>query len=124
MENIITSKDNPVIKLYQKLSTSKKERLQYGLFVLEGIRITEDAIKENSGITHLIFTESAYEKLGENWVQADLRDTKVIVISNELGNRITPSVVAFTDEERLVGEAAKNQAALNPKRTIYSATDL
>lgn len=88
MENIIKSKDNPVIKLYQKLSTSKKERLQYGLFVLEGIRITEDAIKEKSGITHLIFTESAYEKLGENWVQADLRDTKVIVISNELGNRI------------------------------------
>lgn len=35
------------------------------------------------------------------------------------GNRITPSYVAFTDEERLIGDAAKNQAAANPHRTIY-----
>ena len=35
------------------------------------------------------------------------------------GNRITPSYVAFTDEERLVGDAAKNQAAANPTNTIY-----
>lgn len=35
------------------------------------------------------------------------------------GNRITPSYVAFTDEERLVGDAAKNQAAANPFRTIF-----
>lgn len=48
------------------------------------------------------------------------RNGGVEIIPNELGNRITPSVVAFTDEERLVGESAKNQAALNPKRTIYS----
>ena len=46
------------------------------------------------------------------------------IIPNELGNRITPSVVAFTDDDRLVGEAAKNQAALNPKRTIYSVKRL
>lgn len=88
MENIITSKDNPVIKLYQKLSSSKKERLQYGLFVLEGLRITEDALCEDSGITHLIMTKNAYEKYGENLLQADLRNTKTLVISNELGNRI------------------------------------
>ncbi len=88
MENIITSKDNPIIKLYQKLSSSKKERLQYGLFVLEGVRIVEDALRENCSLSHLIFTQSAYEKFGKNWVQADLRDTKIIVISNELGNRI------------------------------------
>ena len=84
MENIITSKDNPVIKLYQKLSSSKKERLQYGLFVLEGLRITEDALREESGITHLIITKNAYEKYGEALLQADLRNTRVIVISNEL----------------------------------------
>jgi len=48
------------------------------------------------------------------------KNGKVEIIPNELGNRITPSVVAFTDEERLVGEAAKNQAAVNPKRTVYS----
>lgn len=48
----------------------------------------------------------------------------VEIIPNEQGNRITPSIVAFTDEERLVGEAAKNQGSLNPKRTIYSVKRL
>ena len=47
------------------------------------------------------------------------KNGRVEIIPNELGNRITPSFVAFTDEERLVGEAAKNQAALNPERSIY-----
>lgn len=89
MENIITSKDNPVIKLYQKLSSSKKERLQYGLFVLEGLRIVEDAVKENSSLTHIIITKQVYEKYAGNVFQADLRNTKIIVISNELGNKIS-----------------------------------
>ena len=88
MENIITSKDNPTVKLYQKLSSSKKERLQYGLFVLEGLRIVEDALKEESGITQLILTQKAHERFGEELLQADLRNTRTIVISNELGNRI------------------------------------
>lgn len=44
---------------------------------------------------------------------------KVEILVNDQGNRITPSYVAFTDEERLVGDAAKNQYAANPKRTIY-----
>ena len=48
------------------------------------------------------------------------KNGRVEIIPNELGNRITPSIVAFTDEERLVGEAAKNQGALNPARTVYS----
>lgn len=89
LENIITSKDNPVIKLYQKLSASKKERIQYGLFVLEGERIVEEAVREESGITQLIFTEKAFEKYGSQMIQADLRNTRTIVISNELGNRIS-----------------------------------
>ena len=88
LENIITSKDNPIIKLYQKLSSSKKERLQYGLFVLEGLRITEDALMEDSGITHLILTKKAEERFGQQLFQADLRDTRTIVVSNELGNKI------------------------------------
>lgn len=44
---------------------------------------------------------------------------KVEIIVNDQGNRITPSYVAFTDEERLVGDAAKNQYAANPTRTIF-----
>ena len=87
LDNIITSKDNPTVKLYQKLSSSKKERLQYGLFVLEGVRITEDALRDGS-VSHLILTEYAYDRMGSEWLQADLRDTKLLVISNELGNRI------------------------------------
>ena len=47
------------------------------------------------------------------------KNGRVEIIPNELGNRITPSFVAFTDEERLVGEAAKNQASQNPERSIY-----
>jgi heat shock protein 5 len=40
------------------------------------------------------------------------------------GNRITPSWVAFTDEERLVGDAAKNQYASNPHRTIFDIVSI
>jgi heat shock protein 5 len=47
------------------------------------------------------------------------KNGRVEIIPNEFGNRITPSFVGFTDEERLVGEAAKNQAAINPERSIY-----
>ncbi|XP_010475732.1 PREDICTED: probable mediator of RNA polymerase II transcription subunit 37b isoform X2 [Camelina sativa] len=43
----------------------------------------------------------------------------VEIIANDQGNRITPSWVAFTDTERLIGEAAKNQAAKNPERTVF-----
>lgn len=47
------------------------------------------------------------------------KNGRVEVIPNEFGNRITPSYVAWTDEERLVGEPAKNQASNNPFRSIY-----
>lgn len=89
LNNIITSKDNSVIKLYQKLSNSKKDRYEYGLFVLEGLRIVEDALREESGISHLILTKNAYEKFGDALFQADLRDAKMLVVSNELGNKIS-----------------------------------
>lgn len=88
LNNIITSKDNPIIKLYQKLSSSKKDRVGYGLFVLEGLRIVEDAVRENGDISHLILTKNAAEKFGDTFFQADLRNAKAVVISNELGNKI------------------------------------
>jgi heat shock 70kDa protein 1/2/6/8 len=40
------------------------------------------------------------------------------------GNRTTPSYVAFAAEERLIGDAAKNQAAMNPKNTVFDAKRL
>lgn len=46
---------------------------------------------------------------------------RVEIISNDQGNRTTPSWVAFNEQERLVGDAAKNQAVLNPKNTIFDA---
>ena len=52
------------------------------------------------------------------------RHGTVEIISNDQGNRTTPSYVAFTDSERLIGEAAKNQAALNPNNTIFDAKRL
>ncbi|CAL1398945.1 unnamed protein product [Linum trigynum] len=54
------------------------------------------------------------------------RDDKIEIIANDQGNRITPSFVAFSaaNSERLIGEGARNQAALNPRRTIFDAKRL
>lgn len=49
---------------------------------------------------------------------------RVEIIANDQGNRTTPSYVAFTDNERLVGDAAKNQAAINPVNTVFDAKRL
>ncbi|GAQ43580.1 Hsp70 chaperone [Aspergillus niger] len=50
---------------------------------------------------------------------ANYEGTNVEIIANEQGSYTTPSFVSFTDKERLIGEAAKNQAAMNPTNTIF-----
>ncbi|KAF9674754.1 hypothetical protein SADUNF_Sadunf10G0159800 [Salix dunnii] len=45
---------------------------------------------------------------------------RVEIIANDQGNRTTPSYVAFTDTERLIGDAAKTQVAMNPINTVFA----
>ncbi|KAJ0442309.1 putative Heat shock protein 70 family [Helianthus annuus] len=52
------------------------------------------------------------------------RDDRVEIITNEYGNRTTPSCVAFTDAERLIGDGAINQITFNPNNTVYDAKRL
>ena len=52
------------------------------------------------------------------------QNDRVEIIANDQGNRTTPSYVAFTDTERMIGDSAKNQAAANPKNTIFDAKRL
>jgi heat shock protein 1/8 len=52
------------------------------------------------------------------------KDNRCEIIANDQGNRTTPSFVAFTDKERLIGDGAKNQAAMNPENTVYDAKRL
>lgn len=52
------------------------------------------------------------------------QNDRVEIIANDQGNRTTPSYVAFTDTERLIGDAAKNQVTMNPKNTVFDAKRL
>ena len=52
------------------------------------------------------------------------QNDRVEIISNDQGNRTTPSYVAFTETERLIGDAAKNQVAMNPTNTVFDAKRL
>lgn len=53
-----------------------------------------------------------------------MQNDRVEIIANDQGNRTTPSYVAFASEERLIGDAAKNQAAMNPRNTVFDAKRL
>ena len=52
------------------------------------------------------------------------QNDRVEIIANDQGNRTTPSYVAFNDTERLIGDGAKNQAAMNPVNTVFDAKRL
>lgn len=83
------------------------------LAVVGLVMATSDKKKEIDGPVIGIDLGTTYSCVGI------FKNGRVEIIPNELGNRITPSTVAFTDEEKLVGEAAKNQASVNPLRTVY-----
>ncbi|KAF4965684.1 hypothetical protein FSARC_6550, partial [Fusarium sarcochroum] len=55
---------------------------------------------------------------------ATYEGTNVEIIANEQGSFTTPSFVSFTEKERLIGEAAKNNAAMNPRNTVFDAKRL
>ena len=52
------------------------------------------------------------------------QNDRVEIIANDQGNRVTPSYDAFTDTERLLGDAARNQVAMNPENTLFDAKRL
>eukprot|EP00746_Dinoflagellata_sp_MGD_P140566 gnl/MRDRNA2_/MRDRNA2_73808_c0_seq1.p1 gnl/MRDRNA2_/MRDRNA2_73808_c0~~gnl/MRDRNA2_/MRDRNA2_73808_c0_seq1.p1 ORF type:complete len:650 (+),score=57.65 gnl/MRDRNA2_/MRDRNA2_73808_c0_seq1:13-1962(+) len=52
------------------------------------------------------------------------QNDRVEIIANDQGNRTTPSYVGFTDSERIIGDAAKNAAAMNPQNTVFDAKRL
>jgi len=85
---VITSKDNPTIKLYRKLSDSKKSRKENGLFVLEGLRLCFDS-SAVSMIELLIITETAYKKYSDKLSGIE---KNIMKISDELGDKLSDTV--------------------------------
>ena len=86
----ITSKDNPNIKLYRKLSESRKYRRENGMFVLEGVRLIADAVKEGAKLHAVFVTESCMEKLGGQAGMNDLlTGADCYVIPDLLGEKIS-----------------------------------
>ncbi len=83
----VTSKENPIIKHFRKLITSKKERKACREFALEGSRLVFDALKNNAPVTKLLITVSAASKYEEQL--SEFEYVEKVYISDELGDKIS-----------------------------------
>ncbi|MDG2865954.1 Hsp70 family protein, partial [Vibrio parahaemolyticus] len=88
---------------------------QISLFVLSLADTTNESIMAGKGEGPAIGIDlgTTYSCVGV-W-----QHDRVEIIANDQGNRTTPSYVGFTDTERLIGDAAKNQVAMNPINTVF-----
>lgn len=86
----ITSKDNPNIRLYQKLLSGKKYRRENGMFTLEGVRLVSDAISENAELHSVFVTENCLERLSQHGEALNFQDReRVFLISDELADKMS-----------------------------------